>query len=205
MPGNQIADTRTQDVMVIRDPQVIRLIFSKKHNMILKLVTEKELSISDIAKSLDINPGSVHYHLKDLEKHGLARLVREEVKGGIVKKYYRSTAKQILLDSPDFNKLDKMGMIDDMAFIERMIGSIEYLGYHVSPENKEDAKEMLLRFDRRIKNIFDDILGSGLENIENDDHIVRNVSMMVVMMRALEDPEIGRIHLEFKKLFAKYG
>lgn len=200
-----MADTRTQDVMVLKDPQVIRLIFSKKHNMILKLVTEKELSISDIAKSLDINPGSVHYHLKDLEKHGLARLVREEVKGGIVKKYYRATARQILLDSPNFNKMEKMGLIDDAVFIEHMIGSIEYLGYHVSPENKEDVKEMLLRFDRRIKSLFDDIQSSGLENFEKDDHIIRNASMMVVMMRALEDPEIGRIHSEFNKMFAKYG
>jgi DNA-binding transcriptional ArsR family regulator len=205
MLSNQVADTRTQDVLVIRDPQVIRLMFSKKHNMILKLVTEKELSISDIARSLNINPGSVHYHLKDLERHGLAKLVREEVKGGIVKKYYRSAAKQILLDSPDFNKSDHMEMIDDTAFIDRMIGSIEHLGYHISPENRGDAKEMLLRFDQRIKRLFDEVHRSGLEKVEQDENIIRNVGMIMMTMRTLEDPEIGRIYREFNKLFVKNG
>jgi DNA-binding transcriptional ArsR family regulator len=191
--------------MVIRDPQVIRLMFSKKHNMILKLVTENELSISDIAKSLDINPGSVHYHLKDLEKHGLVRLVREEVKGGIVKKYYRSAAKQILLDSPDFNKMDRPEMINDSAFIERIIGSIEYLGYQLTPENKDDAREMLVRLDHRIKHLFDEIHHSGLGNIEDDPGVIQNVGMMMLIMRAMDDLEISRIYREFNKLFIKYG
>lgn len=67
------------DVIVLDKPQDIGLVFSEKHNMVLKPVTEKEMSISDIARALNMNPGSAHYYLKELEKHGPVRQVREEV------------------------------------------------------------------------------------------------------------------------------
>ncbi len=192
------------DIMVVDKPQDLRLIFSEKHNRILKLVMEKELSISDIARALDINPGSVHYHLKELEKHGLVRLVREEVKGGVVKKYYRAAAKRILLDSPDFNLRDQMD-ISTKDNIERLIKSIEYLGYHLPPEKKEDAEELLSRFDKRIKAMLLEIQSSGLENVEDNGFVLRNAYDLILNIRAKDDPAMARIYDEFEKLFSRSG
>jgi DNA-binding transcriptional ArsR family regulator len=191
--------------MVVENLQDLRLIFSKKHNMILKLVIEKEMSISDIARALKINPGSVHYHLKELEKRGFVKQVREEIKGGVVKKYYRSAAKRILIDSPDFNKMDNT-MVDkpeDMS--SRLIEAIEYMGYHLSPENREDAEELLSRYNKRINDILVEIHVSGLENFMDDGIVINRVNQMMLIMRAKEDPQLNRIYSEFNKLFIKYG
>lgn len=196
-----------RDILVLDKPHDIKLIFSKKHNMILKLVIEKELSISDIARSLDINPGSVHYHLKELERHGLVKQVREEIKGGIIKKYYRSAAKRILLDSPDFNKIaPDDALLSELSeeFTDRIIRSIEYLGYGLPPENREDAKDLLLRLERRMMDISKEIHGSGLESVESDGMLVRNVCQMVLIIRAKDDPELDRVYREFGKLFEPY-
>ncbi len=196
-------DNSTNDIYVVDKPQDIRLIFSEKHNMILRLLMEHDLSISDIAKILSINPGSVHYHLKELEKHGLVKQVREEVKRGIIKKYYRSAAKRILIDSPNFgakNYLDHT----TKEYIDRLIASIEFLGYQLPPENLDDAKDLLSRYDRRIKELLSQLHDTGLENVENDGVILQNAYNLIFNIWAKEDPEMGRIYSEFAKLFLRY-
>ncbi len=196
-------DNSTNDIYVVDKPQDIRLIFSEKHNMILRLLMEQDLSISDIAKILSLNPGSVHYHLKELERHGLVKQVREEVKRGIIKKYYRSAAKRILIDSPNFgakNYLDHT----TKEYIDRLIASIEFLGYQLPPENLDDAKDLLSRYDRRIKELLLQLHDTGLENVENDGVILQNAYNLIFNIWAKEDPEMGRIYSEFEKLFLRY-
>jgi DNA-binding MarR family transcriptional regulator len=190
-----------QDIMVLEKPEAIRLIFSEKHNKILKKLAESEQSISDIARSLGFNPGSVHYHLKELEKQGLVRQVRQEIKGGIVKKYYRSTAKRICLESPDFN--DELHFDVDLSdeFNENLIHTMEGLGYVVSEADKADAKEMLIRYDKRIKALLKEVHNPELDTSGTDGMMVRYASMLIVQMRAMDDPELGRINSQFSQLF----
>jgi DNA-binding transcriptional ArsR family regulator len=198
-PGDGI-----QEILILNKPQDIRLLFSEKYNAILRLVSECELSISDIARSLDINPGSIHYHLKELEKHGLVKQVREEVKGGIVKKYYRSSAKRILFDSPSVKNAGQKETFTDEEFIWRFIRSIEYLGYHLPAENREAAEELLLRYDGRIREILRGLEGTGLETVDNGRFMLQNSLRLVLNIRAKDDPELGSIYREFDKLFVKY-
>lgn len=204
MALKNVSNNAIKDILIVDDPEVIKLIFSKKHNMILQLVREKDMSISDIARSLHLNPGSVHYHLKDLEKHGLVKQVREEIKGGIVKKYYHSVARRILLDSPNFNDLDNQNIVAD-EYIDSLIKSVEYLGYQLPPDNAEDAKELLSRYDKRIKDLLIEMHNAGLEDIENDGYILKNAYHLILNIRAKDDPELGRIYREFDKLFLRYG
>lgn len=196
-----------RDIFIVDKPQDVRLIFSEKHNMVLKLVMENELSISDIAKKLGLNPGTVHYYLKELEKHGLVKQVREEVKGGIIKKYYRSIAKRILLDSPDFNEMKRLEIDPDDDYIDQLLQSIEYLGYHLPAESRDDAKELLSRYGKRTR-----ILLKDIENSDNDKEIPPNISkvifrsasQIILSIRSKDDPELGRIYSEFGKLFLHY-
>lgn len=191
------------DMLVVEKLQDIKMICSEKHNKILKLVIDREMSISDIARSLNMNPGSVHYHLKDLERHGLVKQVRQEIKGGIVKKYYRSAAKRILLDSPNFNLEDSFNL-SGRENIERLIRSIEFLGYQLPPDNLEDAEELLARFDKRLKEMLVEMQNTGLDNVETDGFVLQNAYHLILNIRAKDDPEMGRIYREFEKLFVRY-
>lgn len=195
------ANDELPDILVVDKPQDIKMIFSEKHNMVLKLVTEKELSISDIARSLQMNPGLAHYYLKELEKHGLVKQVRQEMKGGIVKKYYRSAAKRILMDTPDFNKHDASIPAGDLA--AQLLESVEYLGYHVQPENVEDAKDLLFRYDKRIRELLVELESSGLGNVQENGITLQNAYHLILNIRSIDDPEMGRIYSEFRKLFLR--
>jgi DNA-binding transcriptional ArsR family regulator len=196
-------DDSQLEIMVIGKPEAIRLIFSEKHNRILKRLAEKEQSISDIARSLDYNPGSVHYHLKELEKQGLVRQVRQEIKGGIVKKYYRSVAKHICLESPDFN--DDLHLQVDLAgeFKEKLLRAIERFGYTVPEENMEEAMEMLTRYDRRVKELMREMISQEADISGEEGMITRHAFQFVVNMRTMEDQELGQIYHMFSRAFLR--
>jgi DNA-binding transcriptional ArsR family regulator len=201
-PRDKSGDSQ-QDILVIENPEAIRLIFSEKHNKILRKLAEKELSISDIARSMDINPGSVHYHLKELEKQGLVRQVRQEIKGGIVKKYYRSSAKRICLESPDFD--DAMHLNIDLAdeFFEKLMGMLEQLGYVAAEKDRGEAKEALIRYDKRTKELLREVHNPEMDLAGTDGMIIRYACLFIVHMQALHDPELGRISSQFSRLFLK--
>ncbi|OPY29718.1 MAG: Bacterial regulatory protein, arsR family [Methanocella sp. PtaU1.Bin125] len=192
-----------KDILVVDRFDDMRLIMSEKHNRILRLVMEKEMSISDIARSLDMNPGSVHYYLKDLEKHGLARQVREEIKGGVVKKFYRSAARRIVLEPPDFSARDAARSTLMPDHMERLIRAIEYLGYHLPPENREDAVDLLARYDARMKGLMIGLQDSGLGDMESDGLILYSAFNIVLGVKAKGDPELNRLNGEFEKLFLR--
>lgn len=198
MPNDAI-----RDVIVVDKPGVIRLIFSEKHSVILRQITEKELSISEIARALKLNPGSVHYYLKELEKQGLARQVRQEIKGGIVKKYYRAIARRIVLAGPGFEGRSFQLPGSEGPRGEELVRSIEYLGYRLPGEDREEAKELLISYDRRITEIMKELQSSvqSTEGLEGPE--VNPSCRLMVHFRALEDPVLGEIHSKLCMLFIR--
>jgi DNA-binding transcriptional ArsR family regulator len=204
MPEKNVRDNKIKDILVLEKLDDIRLIMSEKHNKILRLVTENELSISDIARSLDMNPGSVHYYLKELEKHGLVRQVREEIKGGIVKKFYRSAAKRIVIEPPHFNARESAKSFPMPDYFERLIRAIEYLGWQLPSENREDAEDLLARYDKRMKSLMIEMQNSGLDGTESNGLILDSAYNLILSIKAKNDPELNRLYGEFEKLFLRY-
>ena len=87
---------------------------------------------------------------------------------------------------------------------DRLIRSIEYLGYHLPPENREDAEDLLLRYDKKMRDMLLELQGTGLENVEEDGAVLRSAYGLILNIKAKEDPELERIYGEFRKLFLKY-
>ncbi len=195
-------DPSIREVLVVDDPEAMKLLLSGRYNEIMDLIDSREMAVSDIAKTLKINPGSVHYHLKELEKHGLVKQVRDEVKGGVVKKYYRAAARRILMETPDFNRPDKALPAEELT--EHLLRSVEYLGYQVMPENVEDAKDLLFRYDRRIKALIVELESTGLKSVEENALTVQSAYGLILGIQSRTDPELGRIFSEFDKLFLRY-
>jgi DNA-binding transcriptional ArsR family regulator len=204
MPARKTPDKGDQDIIVLERFDDIRLIMSEKHNRVLKLVIQDELSISDIARTLDMNPGSVYYYLKELEKHGLVKQVREEIKGGTVKKYYRAAARRIALELPEFSSRDGLAAVSTPDYLQRLIRSIEYLGYHLPPDNLEDANDLLIRYDKRVKSVMIELQNAGLEQVEDNGFILDSAYNLILNIKAKDDPELNRLYAEFSKLFLKY-
>lgn len=204
MCGRKEPSSRAEDILVVERLADVRLLFSRKHSLILNLVTEDERSISDIAKRLDMNPGSVHYYLKELEQHGLVKQVREEIKGGIVKKYYRSAAKRIVIERPAFSLQSGPEAYPTPNEMDEMLRAIEVLGYQLPADKKDDAVELLTRYTKRMTTLLIDLQNSGIEKVELNGFATDSALRLVLGLKAMEDPELTRLYSEFEKLFMQY-
>ncbi len=67
-------------IKVLSDPSRLRM---------LTLLMERDMSISGIAKELDLSPATVHHHINQLLTARLIEPTKTEVRGNLVEKYYR--------------------------------------------------------------------------------------------------------------------
>lgn len=65
-----------------RDVRELRAVAHPLRLRLLSLLTGQQLTCAEVAKAMDIAPGSAHYHLKQLHLAGL--LDRQEASGGTV-------------------------------------------------------------------------------------------------------------------------
>jgi DNA-binding transcriptional ArsR family regulator len=90
---------RVKDVITIKDPSAVPIVFHEKKATILKLLIEKEMTIIDLKHATGLNPGTIKRHLNDLLEHGIIQLSRTEISDhSIVMKFYRAVAKEIKFD-----------------------------------------------------------------------------------------------------------
>lgn len=71
---------------VLSDPSRLRM---------LTLLMERDMSISGIAKALELTPATVHHHINQLLQAKLIEPAKSEIRGNLVEKYYRIPATAI--------------------------------------------------------------------------------------------------------------
>jgi DNA-binding transcriptional ArsR family regulator len=194
LPGGML------ELLILEDPEAIKLLFSEKYNRILTLLQEKELCISDIAKVLDMNAGSVHYHLKELEKYGMAKQVREEMKRNMARKYYRATARHITIDpsrigQPVPGEADPTG-----DYIENVIRALASFGFELRAGHMDEAKDAIKRYNIRMKEIMRTIQDVRLP-ATTDPMVANDAFTISLAMKAFDDPEMMELDRLFRENF----
>ena len=61
--------------------------------LLFRLLRERERTVKELCDILGESSTRLYYHVAELERVGLVRLVRTEARSGIVQKYYRSIAR----------------------------------------------------------------------------------------------------------------
>jgi DNA-binding transcriptional ArsR family regulator len=89
-----------QEVYVLEDLDQVRAAATPLRVQILDSLGERARTVREVGQVLDINSTKLYYHVGELERVGLVRLVHTEVQGGIQQKYYRARAYYYYL-SPD--------------------------------------------------------------------------------------------------------
>ncbi len=95
----------TVPVMVLGEPKKIELSNEPTRKQILRLLSDREMTATQISKRLGISKRSVIYHLQILLDAGLITLTKKRVnKYGIQEKFYRAAAAVLM---GDFDKSSK--------------------------------------------------------------------------------------------------
>lgn len=198
MPDKPVPPMR--EILVVDDPDTVKLLFSGKYSEVLELIDSYEMAVSDIAKILKINPGSAHYHLKELEKRGLVEMVREETKGNIVKKYYRTVAHTISIDTSRFKMLRPGDMDPTDSHRDRLFRLMPAFGYDLPPDKEGVMKDLMVRYNRRVKELQRGIQDAGIEKIEGDRLVIGDAYAMALRLAEIKDDELQAIREELRAL-----
>ena len=90
----------------LQNVEQLRAIADMLRMRIVDTLRERPMTVTQLGDTLDIAPAKIHYHVRELEKVGLLRLVETREKGGILEKYYQpiardfSVPKELLLSAP---------------------------------------------------------------------------------------------------------
>lgn len=78
--GERPMTVTVDQVKVLSDPSRLRM---------LTLLMERDMSISGIARALELTPATVHHHINQLLTAKLIEPTKSEMRGNLVEKYYR--------------------------------------------------------------------------------------------------------------------
>src|SRR5579864_5753375 len=62
---------------------------------IFEALTQHAMTATQVGEELGIPAPKAHYHVRELERLGLVRLVETRERGGILEKYYRAVARNL--------------------------------------------------------------------------------------------------------------
>lgn len=86
-----------REFMIIKDPEVAKLLADEVRRSILHNLRHFEMTPCQLAKLLNKSVSSIIHHLNALEKAGLVEQTRSVVKGNLVERYYRASAKIFII------------------------------------------------------------------------------------------------------------
>lgn len=100
-----------REEMILNSVEQMRALGHPLRNRALYLLVEKQYTNKQLASVLGEPPSRVHFHLRELLKAGLIEIVDQQLKGGIMEKYYRAVSRSLRLGS-DLGALSKF---DELA------------------------------------------------------------------------------------------
>jgi len=83
-------------IKVVDDPKKFQLLADDSRRRIIFLLRATEMTVSQIASTLEVTPQAIYHHIKKLQGADLVQVVREERVGHLIESYYRATAEAFL-------------------------------------------------------------------------------------------------------------
>ncbi len=79
--------------LIIESLDQLKAVSDPFRTKLLSLLLEHSYTGQQLSKLLEVPRSKVHYALGELEKYGFVQIIKTEEKGGVLQKYYKSTAK----------------------------------------------------------------------------------------------------------------
>ncbi len=86
----------------------LKSVSSELAQKVLKILSKQENYPKDIAKQLKMHEQKVYYHIRNLEKAGIIKVIREETRQGATAKYYALSDSAFVMRYKDFKDAKKI-------------------------------------------------------------------------------------------------
>lgn len=182
---------------IVTDPEAFQLLTDETRRKILYLLRAKEMSVAQIAESLDLTPQAIYRHIRKMKDKDLIEIAREERTGHLIETYYRASAEVFYMSH---------GEAASPAHLEQQTAeafkALPRLGFDVEADPPRISK--LVDLQRRL-----DAIGQkrkwaeNLDGLDDVDFLTKqNVADLAVLL-AMTDEEYAewwRLHREFRKV-----
>src|SRR5918996_3635847 len=112
-------DPGRNDVLVVSDLDVLRLISDPVRIQLLELMRSAPRTVKELASELGVPATRLYYHMNLLEDHGLIRVASTRIVSGIVEKRYEVTAARLSVDRSLLSHIGEptTGLETHLAFV----------------------------------------------------------------------------------------
>jgi DNA-binding transcriptional ArsR family regulator len=84
-------------VYEVESLEQVRTLADELRVRIFSLLAQEPMTVTQVGAALGVAPAKIHYHVRELDRVGLVRQVFTREKSGILEKYYRAVARDILV------------------------------------------------------------------------------------------------------------
>jgi DNA-binding transcriptional ArsR family regulator len=177
-------------LMVIKDPEVAKLLSDELRRGVLHLITHKEMSAADLVKELKKNYSSIVYHLRLLEEAGLVQKVREDIVQNKIQPYYRATAWSFHVSYylDETMTSDEAYQVWQEDLFNRLMKGLSAYNIKILEDDEDHVKKLLKVLYLRQKKEFEERQEMRLPFIQLEPHIGKSVAHILTNVRLLQDP-----------------
>ena len=117
-------------------PKQVKAVSSELAEKILGIIASKPSYPKEISKKLNVHEQKVYYHIRNLEKAGIIKVVKKETKQGALASYYDLAEPAFLVRFKDYKKTQRITTLKESKFLEPFIkdGQLDALIVVGSPD-----------------------------------------------------------------------
>ena len=192
---------KKKDVMVLNDPEVVKIATESTRRNILSLLRVNDLSISQIAEILGKDQSTVYRHIKKLEKYGLIKVVGERKVHHIPEAVYGRIAKTYII-VPDIDNMNSSIVHYKRGTAKEAMKVIKAMGYDIKNERifARDFFRFLNKLDKATSKEWKKI---EEKNINMDNRTFVNTFLLLALIKINENPELKDYMVEIGELIKR--
>ena len=150
---------KTAPIMVVDDPEKIEILNEPTRKQILRLLSDREMTLTQIARELGLSKRSIWYHLRVLLDRDLIILSRKKVNAyGIEEKYYRARASMMI---GHYGKSSKRIRGETLESSKDVVIGYLCAKRITKPITDEKIEEMAEKFTETVQKVIEDDGNAG--------------------------------------------
>ncbi len=191
------------DVKVVRDPDHVKIAIEDTRSDILSLLRINDMTITQIAETLDKDHSTIYRHIKKLQDAGYVEETSEMKENHIPKKIYTRTADSFLLSptSIDGGEPSELAIDWERENARKILELLEIMGYSIEKEEEEDMVDILSNIFAELKEKVSDPIEEAEDEIgELNFPLLMRFELLMFLLEKRKDKEVEK---KFEELFKK--
>jgi len=185
-----------KDFIIIKDPKVAKLFADQCRRDILHNLRQREMTACQLARLLEKNVSSISHHLNILEKAGLVKQTKTLIKGNLVEKFYRATAKKFIISytlseglipgSEDIAKWSK-------EVCRNTVRNLPAFGYEVPAEKEKRLFGLIEKYSVLKQIAFEEVISQQRKPVKVTGPPLKVLISVLESVRLYENEEFRRL------------